>query len=413
MLLGCARMVVAQERVPTRSVSAPTPVTTSRFGTILGIRQLRDESVLINDGERRQLIIVDPMHRTTTIIVDSVGGARQAYGPRATPFIAGRGDSTLFVDGASGSLVVIDPLGRIVGVQAPPSPRDMRFLASSPSAVDARGSLIYRAAVFTEQQAPHERGSPTIIIVSDSAPLVRANFETRTIDTLLRIKVNNGSRTETIRDEGGVTLSSKFVINPVLTIDDWAVLSDGSVAVVRGQDYHVDWIRPDGSRESTTRMPFAWKALDDNGKQALVDSARRVQEKQLDDAIAGMRANQSTATTPPRPIVRPQVTFVPFAQMADFYPPLRQGALKADLDGNLWILPTTTQTAGQGSRVRRGRSTRDIDRTREGYRWPLDCGLWSWRGRLPGKPKRGRLATREGQRHTMTAPEGVVPAAAR
>ena len=34
---------------------------------------------------------------------------------------------------------------------------------------------------------------------------------------------------------------------------------DGSVAILRGRDYHIDWINADGSRVSSPKMPFDWK----------------------------------------------------------------------------------------------------------------------------------------------------------
>jgi hypothetical protein len=59
---------------------------------------------------------------------------------------------------------------------------------------------------------------------------------------------------------------------PLAAIDDWAVLSDGTIAIVRGADYHVDFIRPDGSKSATGKMAFDWKRLSDEDKFAIVDS---------------------------------------------------------------------------------------------------------------------------------------------
>jgi hypothetical protein len=46
-------------------------------------------------------------------------------------------------------------------------------------------------------------------------------------------------------------------------VDDWAVLADGSVAFVRGRDYHVDLVRADGTRASAVKIPFDWQRLTD------------------------------------------------------------------------------------------------------------------------------------------------------
>ena len=45
----------------------------------------------------------------------------------------------------------------------------------------------------------------------------------------------------------------------------------------------------------------------------------------------------------------PKIVFVPIKEIADYYPAIRPGAAKADLEGNVWILTTTTaqSTAGE------------------------------------------------------------------
>ena len=52
--------------------------------------------------------------------------------------------------------------------------------------------------------------------------------------------------------------------------------------------------------------------------------------------------SSSSATVPP--------LFLPveLSEMPDYYPPIRPGSVKADRDGNLWIIPTTSVLAGDG-----------------------------------------------------------------
>src|SRR6185503_18984716 len=72
--------------------------------------------------------------------------------------------------------------------------------------------------------------------------------------------------------------------------DDWAVLHDGSVAVLRGSDYHIDWIRSDGSKSSSGKIPFAWRRLSDEDKVAFIDSAKTAMEKLRSSMNAGRAA---------------------------------------------------------------------------------------------------------------------------
>jgi hypothetical protein len=230
----------------------------------------------------------------------------------------------------------------------------LRYLSASASGIDTHGNLIYRVAAFAPPKPPTKPGDPTVIQQPDSAPIVRANFSSRTVDTLARVRINNGSRTEVQRDDAGKTLSTKFVINPIVKIDEWAVLSDGSIALVRGQDYHIDWYRSNGKMESTPKLPFDWKRLTDEAKQSLIDSTRLAEEKQLADAQAA--AAKSPPTIPndgprPAPPPIPQITFVPLNEMSDYYPPIRFGAVRADLDNHLWILPATSSQSKNGELI--------------------------------------------------------------
>ena len=114
------------------------------FGAIFGVRQLEGGKVLVNDGLHRQLIILDENLGTRTISIDSVSTGGQSYGPRASPLIPYLADSSLFVDGQSFTLLVINPKGEVTRVMSAPKPGDLSSLASSASGVDAKGNLVYR-----------------------------------------------------------------------------------------------------------------------------------------------------------------------------------------------------------------------------------------------------------------------------
>ncbi len=404
-LLVAATSVHAQPPVPIRDLSAVDAKTPTHFGTILGVRPLGGGKVLVNDGGRRQLVMLDANLATRTIVVDSVSEGGNSYGPRAAPLIPYLADSSLFVDGASLSLLVIDPTGKVAHVMAAPKPADLRFLAGSASGVDAQGNLVYRGAMTINRSMMGPPGGtpgqpPAVIQPPDSAPIVRANFETRTVDTIGRVKIQSGSRVSMTQDANG-KMEMKAIVNPLPTVDEWAVLSDGSIAFVRGHDYHIDWIRPDGKTSSSAKLPFDWKRLTDDDKQKLIDSARTAMDKAAADAKAsganpmaammGAAGGAATGGAPgggggmevrvvmggpgggggggmsigapgpggpdgPRNMQNfqmpvPKIEFVPIKEIADYYPAIRSGAAKADLDGNLWILPTTSAQSKSGELV--------------------------------------------------------------
>ena len=382
--------MAAQAVVPIRELSAADAKTSEQFGSIFGVRQLAGGKVLVNDGTRRQLVVLDANFLRRTVLVDSVAEGGQSYGPRAAPLIPYLADSSLFVDGASLSLLVIDPNGKIAHVMSAPKPSDLRSLASSASGVDAQGNLIYRGALSIGQPKFSNMGqpgqAPTAIQPADSADVLRANFDTRVVDTIGKVKVQSGTVAKMGTDANG-KMSLNVTINPLITVDEWSVLSDGTVAFIRGHDYHIDWIHPDGKKSSSEKLPFDWKRLTDQDKQALIDSARAAQDaaaaaskgdpmKALNDlaTAAGMGGGGGMSVEIHRdggggvavaagggggrvgmpggftmPV--PHIDFVSIKEIADYYPAIRQGAAKADLDGNLWILPTTSAQSKHGELV--------------------------------------------------------------
>lgn len=401
----------AQPPVPVREL-APTMVASSNyFANIFSVRPLTGGRVLVNDGIRRQLVILDEQLANPTILLDSVAVGGQGYGLRAQPLIPYLADSTLFVDGGSLSLLVIDPNGKIAHVMSAPKPNDLRNLAISASGVDAQGNLIYRGPLQIAARANTAPNAapgfaPPAVQVPDSAPLLRANFDTRVVDTVSKLKVQSGNRPNIGMDPNG-KVALKLIINPINTVDDWAVLSDGTIALIRGHDYHVDVVTPDGKTFAAPKLPFDWKRLSDADKQALIDSAKALQEKTVADAKANAATPAAAAAAaqdamfaslmssfggggggngappgagmggiafggmgggrgmdaggggggggmPPAMaamIGTITVDYVPLKEIADYYPAIRPGAAKADLDGNVWVLPTTSAQSKAGELV--------------------------------------------------------------
>jgi hypothetical protein len=153
--------VVSVEDGHALAPSAATSLDT--FGAILGVRQLPNGSLLVNDAGRRRLVMLDPTMQKASVVIDSTAGAANSYGPRPAPLIAYLGDSSLFVDAASSSLLVIDPKGAVSRVMSAPKPGDLRFLGNSPAYVDDKGRLLYRGIQMVTQTRslnPGERPAP-------------------------------------------------------------------------------------------------------------------------------------------------------------------------------------------------------------------------------------------------------------
>jgi hypothetical protein len=88
-----------------------------------------------------------------------------------------------------------------------------------------------------------------------------------------------------VQSDKGITMTSEQ--NPMQLVDDWAVTDDGSIAIIRGRDYHIDWVDADGHITSSPKIPFDWQRLSDEDKVAVIDSARTAMEGRAEDGAGG------------------------------------------------------------------------------------------------------------------------------
>ena len=269
--------------IPVRRISTASAVSTEPLGVITGVRELPDGRVLLNDGARRRLLLMDTTLKTVGVVLDSLAEVENTYGTRQGALIPYRGDSTLFVDPASFVMLVLDPTGKVARVRSVPRVQDVQWLTgqggtSASVGADARGRLVYRipARAGRPTVAP-PRGVPWFPQEPDSAFIVAMDLDTRTQDTVGAIRIPKTSYVVRRLGDGGINVFN--VINPMPMTDDWAVLPDGSVAFVRGIDYRVDYLNPDGTRTAGPKLPFDWQRMTDADRERLVDSVRTAQRR--------------------------------------------------------------------------------------------------------------------------------------
>jgi hypothetical protein len=384
--------------VPVRDVTAPLAKATRPIGGANMLRALPDGSIFINDVQRRQLLRFDATLQNVLVVADSAPGALMPYGQRPIGLIPYLGDSSIVVDPATLSMVVLDKDGKTVRVMASPRTNDVNTLSNmnlGSHAFDQKGRLYYRqgstggapggmAMMFGsgndrgggggrggqpggqggttqpgrgaaqsarpagDEQArgggqgggqpfggPGGRGfNPAS--QPDSVPIVRVDFDTRKADTVAYVKVPKNETQMTRGEDGSTKISIK--INPLPQADDWALLNDGTVAIMRVLDFHVDYYRPDGTHVSSDKLPFDWKRITDDDKTKLVDSLQTLAKAATERAGGGTGGGGGF-----------RMSFEPVAaeKLPDYYPPIRAGTTLADFDGNLWVLPATSNLSAQ------------------------------------------------------------------
>jgi hypothetical protein len=261
------------QRIETASALSPEP-----FGAITSVRELADGRVLVNDGMRRRLLLLDTALTTQRVVLDSLSEIAHSYGVRAGALLPWRGDSTFFIDPAAFAIVVLGPDAEVSRVRSVWRVQDVGYVTSATGlhgfpGIDARGRVIYR--VPAQPRPPAVRpppGVPYFPQQPDSAFIVAVDLDTRQADTLGVIRIPKIDQRIRQSGEGHFTVES--VTNPLPFTDQWAVLPDGTVAFVRGQDYRIDYLNPDGSITSSQKLPYEWQRLTDDDKEKLADSVR-------------------------------------------------------------------------------------------------------------------------------------------
>lgn len=345
--LNISAQSTAVGSIPVRSLHNFRTSDSTTLQSISGIRRLPGGSVLVNDANRRQLVLFDSSLAHARVIADTSSRSEYSYGlrPKAGALIPYVADSTIFADNESSVLLVINPVGEIVNVVAPVRARDLNTIVAGQngkSSFDASGRLIYASARAFDLglflPAPGE--GPKTVTHPDSAPIVRADFDERSVDTIAMIKIAV-QKTVLIRSNAG-GVSPMVAVNPLPASDDWTMMPDGTIAIVRVKDYHMDWISPDGKLTSSPVMPFDWRRISAEEKQAMVDSVKR----SLDEASA--RDLESNPPAPGQPD-RMRLNFtVEASDIPDNYPPVRTGQTLADMNGHVWVLPSTSASAVGG-----------------------------------------------------------------
>jgi hypothetical protein len=352
---AAANSAINAQAAPKISIRTPAPstaVSKDSVGPIVAIRELPNGSLLLNDPYSRRVLLFDAKLASAKVVVDTTGGAEPGAPAKvqspALTLIPYLGDSTLYADRVSRSLLVLDANGKVARVMSIPRPTDIGMLAQWGEAgipgIDGKGRLVYHG-LFSAKPPVRDAERPWLPPIPqqvDSSPVVRADFDSRKIDTLMTLQNNLGAPFKSLDVDNDGNVIMRMYVNILGVDDQFAVLSDGTAAVLSVHDYHIEFADPDGTRRSGPKMPFDWKRLTDADKQRMRDSLAPEMEKRNSEPPI-------TIQTPSGPRTgRRQYEFFPNEKFGDYEQPVQTAAMRADRDARLWILPRTSLSAKGG-----------------------------------------------------------------
>jgi hypothetical protein len=357
-----------------RQIGVVERVSTDSLASVAAALPRPGGRVFVNDITARRVVLLDSTLSHATVVADTTDATANAYGTRPGTLIRYHGDTAMYIDIGSLSMLVIGPTGKIERIMAIPRPSDAQNLIGSvfgTPGFDAHNRLIYYGGgglgsggirLCCLGTMPAGALGANFAGVGDSGFVVRADLATRALDTATVIKIIK-AKVNFRADERNLLTAIETTHYPLPVVDDWAVLPDGSLAVVRGRDYHVDWLGVDGRWTASPKMPFDWQHVDDVQKQALIDSVAKSDQETVDamnaqqssapapgagggrgGAAGGGRGGGAGGAAPGRGRGQPIPNVVGRAatgDVPDYVPPFVRGAVVADNENNLWIKTST------------------------------------------------------------------------
>jgi hypothetical protein len=313
------------QQPPVRTLRGAIATSAAAFGMIGGVRALPGGKILVNDIDKRKLVVLDAALAASSVLADdSTGGSAPAYGGSPARLIPYGGDSTLLVSPDLLSMRIISPRGTLGRAMAVPNSDQIKFLVSAVAGTpgfDQHEHLVYR--VMPAPQSPYRVNNTWTIgkVPPDSAPIVRASVRTRRVDTVAYTRITPIKIV--VQEAPSGKLAAMSVHNPMPVSDEWVVVSDGSIAILRSSDYHVDWVTPDGKLTSSPAVPFEWHRLTDDAKAKLIESVTH--------SVAVARSSVPGGA-PAR-----SFPIVAASELPDYVPPFAPGSVLADERDRIWV----------------------------------------------------------------------------
>ena len=307
----------------------PTAVFPEPFSRIVGLHELSDGRILIADQLEQHVSFID----FATGAVDQVGrlggGPGEYQSPRGLlPF---SNDASLLLDFGNMRMTRIESNGRLTDTW-PLLLQGATIQLLQPTAGDTIGHVYHSAAGgFNVQMGGSTPELPT------SEPVLRWNLESNTTDTValldappaVTVTRGGGAGGFSFNAAGGARITGLQQV-PFQPRDTWTVSADGRVAVVKANEYRVEWYQPNGG--GVTRGPVVEYdpiRIDDAEKEAWADQqANRQMTMRMIGGSGGGGSRQMQAP-------RPDVDAIDFPE---FKPPFGDNAALMTSEGHLWVM---------------------------------------------------------------------------
>lgn len=308
--------------IPTRTVGKVIAEHPEPFSGVLEVRELSGGGLILLDAKENLLQHISANLQTARPI------SREGSGPteyrQVVKLIPHRGDTTYAYDIMNARFLAIDPRGvAVTTVSVRDASRGLPVGPMSVRGYDQSRRLYYQGLNFTMGA-----NGPAFL---DSAPLLRIDASRNKIDTLtwLRIPMPSVKMSGDVEQGGGAV---RLAMNAYPIADEWAIMPDGRVVVVRGREYRIDWYAPAGARSAGPAIPYAPVRVTEADKEQIRRANKRMQE-QVSKAAAEAAGNVPGGSR----AKMPSMTVDAPTTWPQHKPAFAQGALRVRSNGELWV----------------------------------------------------------------------------
>jgi hypothetical protein len=182
--------------------------------------------------------------------------------------------------------------------------------------------------VFQTTGVTMKNGAP---VFGDSTPIVRRDLNGGRLDTIAYVHTGAVSPKMSGSPSSGLKISGTMPAFP--TVDDWGVLPDGRIVIVRGKDYHVDLATTATNVVSTPAIVFERLKVTEVDKEKLREATRKSRElanKAIADAMSSVPKSQA-------PVKMPTMTIEEPSAWPAEKPAFGQGAVTIAPNGRVWV----------------------------------------------------------------------------
>lgn len=323
-LIGIAAALPATafaQQVPLRDLPKPAKEIEDPFSLVMSVAELKPGQIVVVDGMETSVTHVDFATSAKRVLGRKGAGPGEYNNPVGV--IRLPGDTILVLDAAGGGGAAIRAVKFLPNFNPGATSNMMVFSTADTTIV--QGTMFVDRIGKLYSTSVKLRMGPTGPTPADSMIIVRFDLEaTPTFTRLAAIRTPQSGDQE--RRPEGNKIIVRVPFAGLALADAWTLLPDGTIAIIRGKGYTVEFLGRDGKTTAPVAIPYERIKVTEADKKAELDWQR----EQLNSVMAVIKK-----TMPPNLTLDLAIT--PPPSWPDEYPPIAAIVAFPTSSGQVWV----------------------------------------------------------------------------